>query len=146
VSSGVPLPHDTRQLLQQTPHVAPLSPSPPSLLPQQTLPIQVLVALGSRGYPPSSALAQLYFDVSLPGLPSASPRAVAAVLQALERTAVQPDPAWLQALCDAVHAGAAGYDAVQLGTVASALAAFEQGGMRQAWLTDCSDYLRGLQP
>lgn len=68
------------------------------------------------------------------------------MLQALERTAVQPDPAWLQALCDAVHAGAAGYDAVQLGTVASALAAFEQGGMRQAWLTDCSDYLRGLQP
>jgi hypothetical protein len=104
--------------------------------------LQVLVALASRGQTPSTALCQLYYDASLPELPKATPSSIAAILQALQQAAVQPDVAWLESLVGVVRSSIRSYNLLQLNAVAKALDAFEAGGVRKAWLSDFNAYLK----
>lgn len=103
---------------------------------------QVLIALSSRGQKPSSALCQLYYDASLGQLSAAQPSSVAAILQALQRAAVQPDATWLESLVAVVRSSIRSYSLLQLNAVAKALTAFQAGGMRQPWLSDFVAYLK----
>lgn len=104
--------------------------------------MQVLVALGSRGITPSSALCQLYYDASLPELAQVSPSSIAAVLQALQQASVQPDAHWLETLVGVVRDNLRNYSLVQLNGVAKALTAFESGGLKRRWLSDFVAYLK----
>jgi hypothetical protein len=104
---------------------------------------QVLVALSALNAAPSTALAQLYFDASLPLLGSTSADSIAAVLAALHEARLQPDAAWLEAVVHAVRSNIRQYSALQLNGVAKALVwCEEQGGQRGAWLRDINAYLR----
>lgn len=106
--------------------------------------LQVLVSLAALGQAPSTALAQHYFDASLPllGAGRVSADSIAAVLAALQDTKLQPDAAWLEAVVATVRSNIRQYSVLQLNGVAKALACFQEGGMRRPWLQDFLAFLR----
>jgi hypothetical protein len=55
---------------------------------------------------------------------------------------VEPDAAWLKAAVAAVRIHLRGFSVVQLNGVAQALASFEAGGMKYAWLSDFTAFLK----
>lgn len=103
---------------------------------------QVLVALSSLGAVPSTALAQLYFNASLPLLPKTPADSIAAVLRALTDSKLQPDVTWLEAVVQAVRGNIKQYSVLQLNGVAKALSDFEAGGLRKPWLANFVAYLK----
>lgn len=104
--------------------------------------LQVLVALCSRGYKPSSALCQLYYDASLPELAQTSPSSIAAILQAMKQAAVVPDAHWLEVVVDVVRDKLGIYNLLQLKSILTALMTFQAAGSKQRWLSDFVSYLR----
>lgn len=102
----------------------------------------MLVALSALGAAPSTALAQHYFDASLPLLSNISADSMSAVLTALQDAKMQPDVQWLEEAVSTVRSNIKHYTVLQLNGVARALAGFEAAGLRRPWLQNFVSYLK----